>query len=112
MKYFKRVGTNWQIIPELRQLIDFCPLNLIEQWPLVSPLDLVFLRNVLIYFDPPTKGRVLEAISNVLAPDGVLLLGGAETVLGITEKFKPLNNEHGLYVQTGYEAAAAKAAVG
>jgi chemotaxis protein methyltransferase CheR len=59
--------------------------------------DVIFCRNVLIYFDAPTKKRVLEAICKQLAPDGVLFLGGAETVLGLTESLKPIAGESGAY---------------
>jgi chemotaxis protein methyltransferase CheR len=59
--------------------------------------DVVFCRNVLIYFDQETKGKVLDQIAKLLPPDGVLFLGGAETVLGITEKFKPLAGLRGVY---------------
>ena len=57
--------------------------------------DLVFCRNVLIYFDPPTKARALEAIAKQMAPDGLLYLGGAETVLGVTERFVPVPGDRG-----------------
>ena len=66
---------------------------------------MVFCRNVLIYFDQPTKTRVLEAIAAQMPPDGVLYLGGAETVLGITDRFAPLPEERGVYGRTGEPAA-------
>ncbi len=67
--------------------------------------DIIYCRNVLIYFDQPTKTKVLEAISKVIAPDGILILGGAETVLGISDRFKPMDNERGIYVLSSYNGA-------
>jgi chemotaxis protein methyltransferase CheR len=71
----------------------------------LGQFDVVFCRNVLIYFDQPTKSRVLEQIARLMPADGLLYLGGAETVLGITERFKPLENQRGLYVVAGSAAA-------
>jgi chemotaxis protein methyltransferase CheR len=65
---------------------------------------------VLIYFDPPTKGKVLESISGIMAPDGTLLLGGAETVVGICDKFKPMGTEQGLYILAANSASAPRQA--
>lgn len=99
MKYFSQIGTDkWQIKENLRQMVQFKEGNLLIDFGPIGVFDVVYCRNVLIYFDQPTKTRVLEAISHVLAPDGVLFLGGAETVLGISELFKPLENERGMYV--------------
>ncbi len=70
-------------------------------------MDLISCRNVLIYFDQPTKSRVLEAIAALMPPDGLLYLGGAETVLGITNRFAPLPGERGVYGLAGAPAAAA-----
>ena len=99
MKYFAQIGTDkWQIKEEMRRTVQFREANLLLDFGPVGVFDIIYCRNVLIYFDQPTKTRVLEAISHVLAPDGVLFLGGAETVLGISEKFKPLENERGMYV--------------
>lgn len=101
MKYFSQIGTDkWQIKDYLRQMVQFREGNLLTDFGPVGVFDVIYCRNVLIYFDQPTKTRVLDAISHVLAPDGVLFLGGAETVLGISEKFKPLDSERGMYVLT------------
>ena len=106
MKYFQQVnGNKWQIKDNIRKMVDFREGNLLQDFGPIGVFDIVYCRNVLIYFDPPTKKRVLEAIANVLEPDGTLLLGGAETVLGITEKFKPFGTEHGLYSLTGLRGA-------
>lgn len=99
MKYFSQIGTDkWQIKETLRQMVQYREGNLLTDFGPIGVFDVIYCRNVLIYFDQPTKTRVLEAMSHVLAPDGVLFLGGAETVLGISDKFKPLENERGMYV--------------
>jgi len=99
MKYFSQIGADkWQVKEEIRKMVQYREANLLFDFGPIGTFDVVYCRNVLIYFDQPTKARVLEAISHIMAPDGVLFLGGAETVLGITEKFKPLDNERGIYV--------------
>ncbi|MGE4351018.1 MAG: protein-glutamate O-methyltransferase CheR [Bdellovibrionales bacterium] len=101
MKYFSQIGTDkWQIKDPIRQMVQYREGNLLADFGPVGVFDVIYCRNVLIYFDQPTKSRVLDAISHVLAPDGVLFLGGAETVLGISDKFKPLEHERGMYVLT------------
>ncbi|MDD5585932.1 MAG: protein-glutamate O-methyltransferase [Alphaproteobacteria bacterium] len=98
VKYFQQVGTDkWQIKDSIRQMVQFREGNLLTDFGPVGIFDVIYCRNVLIYFDQATKTRVLEALSAVLAPDGVLFLGGAETVLGITDRFKPKENDRGLY---------------
>lgn len=120
MKYFSQIGTDkWQIKENIRQMVQYKEGNLLTDFGPVGVFDVIYCRNVLIYFDQPTKTRVLDAMSHVLAPDGVLFLGGAETVLGISDKFKPLDSERGMYVlanrpETGMlpKTAGAGAAVG
>ncbi len=108
MKYFTQVGDRWQISPELRNMVTYRPFNLLEDAGSLGRFDVVFLRNVLIYFDQPTKGKVLERVAKQMAPDGYLYLGGAETVLGITDKFQVLPGQRGLYglVAGGQRVAA------
>lgn len=99
MKYFSQIGSDkWQIKDEVRQMVQFKEGNLLTDFGPIGVFDIIYCRNVLIYFDQPTKARVMDAMSHVMAPDGVLFLGGAETVLGISEKYKPLENERGMYV--------------
>lgn len=100
VKYFDKVADRWKLKDNIRNMVQFREGNLLEPFANLGTFDVVFLRNVLIYFDPPTKAKVLEAMAPVLAPDGVLYLGGAETVLGITDRFKPLDGARGLYVTT------------
>jgi chemotaxis protein methyltransferase CheR len=97
IKYFSQVGDMWQIAPELRGMVKFQPLNLLNDFSRLGMFDVVFCRNVLIYFDQATKSDVLDRIAAVTEPDGFLALGGAETVVGLTERFKPIPDKRGLY---------------
>lgn len=113
VKYFAQVGGDkWQIKENLRQMVHFQEGNLLQDFSALGTFDIVYCRNVLIYFDQQTKGKVLNAIANIMPNDGSLLLGGAETVLGICDRFKPSGDEHGLYVLTNTNAAAASATTG
>lgn len=107
VKYFKQVGDKWQINQDIRDKVTYREYNLLTDLSPLGQFDVIFCRNVLIYFDQPTKGKVLDNMSRQLAPDGVLYLGGAETVLGITEKFKPMEGQRGLYTLAGAPARAA-----
>lgn len=98
VKYFKQMGDKWQLSPQIRQMVSFREYNLLLDLAPLGQFDVVFCRNVLIYFDQPTKTKVLEAIARQMPPDGLLYLGGAETVLGITDRFKPMDGQRGLYV--------------
>ncbi len=101
VKYFKQVGDRWQVDQSIRDMVRFRPLNLLEDFASLGSFDVVFCRNVLIYFDQPTKTQVLERISRQMSPQGFLFLGGAETVVGITAKFQTMANQRGLYQQAG-----------
>jgi chemotaxis protein methyltransferase CheR len=101
VKYFKKDGSNWRIADALRGMASFREWNLLGDLRGLGTFDLVFCRNVLIYFDPPTKARALEAIARQIAPDGLLYLGGAETVLGVTDRFVPLAGDRGVYTLAG-----------
>jgi chemotaxis protein methyltransferase CheR len=103
MKYFKKEDANWRIAEAIRSMAQFREFNLLSDLRPLGKFDIVFCRNVLIYFDQATKARVLEAIAGLMPPDGLLYLGGAETVLGITPRFAPMPNERGVY---GVVAAA------
>jgi len=97
LKYFDKQGTSWQVKPELRRMVEVRPLNLIERWPVLPKMDLIFLRNVLIYFDRPTKERILQRMESVLHPDGILMLGGAETILNMKTAFEHQRQGRTLY---------------
>lgn len=106
MRHFRQDGTRWRISDALRGMIRFEERNLLGEVASLGRFDAIFCRNVLIYFDPPTKTRVLEALARQLAPDGVLYLGGAETVIGLTERLVPIGGERGAYAPAGQRMAA------
>jgi chemotaxis protein methyltransferase CheR len=104
VKYFQQIaGDKWQIKENIRQMVQFREGNLLNEFGVDGCFDIVLCRNVLIYFDLPTKTKVLSAVSHMMPSDGFLILGGAETVLGITDKFKVVSGEHGLYVAPAFE---------
>jgi chemotaxis protein methyltransferase CheR len=88
VKYFQRDGMHWRLSPELRSMASFTKLNLIERWPTLPAMDVVFLRNVLIYFAPEMKRAILEKVRKVMAPEAVLFLGAAETTMGLDSAFE------------------------
>jgi len=106
VKHFEKVDEMWRISPKLRQGIRFKKMNLLDNLSTIGRQDVVYCRNVLIYFDLETKKRVLEQIASLLADDGFLFLGAAETVLGITDSFKPMPGMRGLYIKNQSAAAA------
>jgi chemotaxis protein methyltransferase CheR len=88
VKYFHQQGGTWNLKDEVRRMVDFRCVNLIETWPALPPQDIVFLRNVLIYFDVPTKQQILARVRRILRPDGYLFLGGAETTMNLDDNFE------------------------
>ncbi len=88
MKYFHQVDRGWQIKPDIRSMVSFKPLNLLENFNYLGQFDIIFCRNVLIYFNAENKKAILDRIAKCLRPDGYLILGAAETVLGITDVMK------------------------
>lgn len=97
LKYFDKDEESWQAKADLRKMVQFKELNLLGDLKAIGSCDVVFCRNVLIYFDQETKTKVLNQISSLMPEDGVLFLGGAETVLGITDRFKPVPGHRGVY---------------
>ena len=109
VKYFVQVGARWQIDESLRRTIKFQQFNLLEDLSSLGQFDVVFCRNVLIYFDMSTKTQVLDGIADLLPPDGFLYLGGAETVLGTTDRFQLMQGQRGIYSLTSQRAVTARA---
>ena len=112
IKYFTQVGDQWQIAPEIRNMVRFKEFNLLESFTPLGQFDIIFCRNVLIYFDQATKKDVLERMRRIMPSDGVLFLGAAETVLGITEAFRPVRGQRGLYLPSDAEDTVVAAAAG
>lgn len=97
IKYFDQDGDTWTLKPEIRNMVKFKQFNLLDSFAGMGPFDVVFCRNVLIYFDPDRKSATLEKIYKTMPKDGYLFLGAAETVLGITDRFRPVRGQRGLY---------------
>jgi chemotaxis protein methyltransferase CheR len=87
VEHFRRSGTQWQVSEQLRSMVRTQRINLATPFPPLPVFDVVFLRNVLIYFDTPTKKAILQRVRQVLSPEGFLFLGGAETTLGIDDSW-------------------------
>ena len=98
MQHFDQVGEQWRISDKLRSMVQFRQLNLLDAFSILGLFDVVFCRNVLIYFDQATKVDVLERVHRVLQPDGYLILGAAETVIGLSNVFAPVADKRGLYM--------------
>jgi chemotaxis protein methyltransferase CheR len=98
VKYFSQSGDNYHISPDIKKDISFFEQNLIGAWP-TTPVDILFMRNVLIYFDTETKRQIFEKIKAVLAPDGYLFLGVAETPYRIVEGFRKVTGASNVYLR-------------
>jgi chemotaxis protein methyltransferase CheR len=98
LKYFQQVGDKWQVVPEIRAMVKYRQLNLLRDFTALGIFDVVFCRNVLIYFNHDSKIEVLHRIMRSMRPDGFLVLGAAETVIGLTDRFKPHAERRGLYL--------------
>lgn len=111
LKYFKQDGDQWRIDPSLRDMVQFKKHNLLEDFTGLGMFDVIFCRNVLIYFDSKIKEDVLTRVSRVLVRDGHLLLGAAETVVGFTNLFMPMPDKRALYVHAAAKTPPLRAAV-
>jgi chemotaxis protein methyltransferase CheR len=97
VKYFTQTGELWQLNADIRAMVQHRQLNLLQDFSHLGSFDVIFCRNVLIYFDQETKARIFDRLARMLEPDGVLALGAAESVVGITDVFKPFPDRRGLY---------------
>jgi chemotaxis protein methyltransferase CheR len=97
IKYFKQVGELWQISPDIRAMVQHRQLNLLQDFSHLGTFDVIFCRNVLIYFDQETKVSIFMRLAKRMETDGFLALGAAETVVGLTDAFKPHPDKRGLY---------------
>jgi chemotaxis protein methyltransferase CheR len=110
VKYFKQSGEFWQINPELRAMVQHRQLNLLHDFSSLGMFDVIFCRNVLIYFDQDTKINIFNRLAKSMEADGFLVLGAAETVVGLTDVFRPCADRRGLYQPNAARAAPAMAA--
>ena len=107
VKHFVQTGELWQLNADIRAMVQFRQLNLLQDFSHLGAFDIIFCRNVLIYFDQDTKTNVFSRLSRIMEPDGFLMLGAAETVVGLTEAFKPYPDRRGLYIPNGVRSARA-----
>jgi chemotaxis protein methyltransferase CheR len=110
VKYFKQNGELWQISPEIRAMVQHRQLNLLHDFSQLGAFDVIFCRNVLIYFDQDTKINIFGRLAKTMEADGFLVLGAAETVVGLTDVFKPFPDKRGLYRPSGARATSAPGA--
>ncbi|HEU0084696.1 MAG TPA: protein-glutamate O-methyltransferase CheR [Bradyrhizobium sp.] len=110
VKHFRQVGELWQLNADIRAMVQHRQFNLLQDFSHLGSFDVIFCRNVLIYFDQETKLGVFNRLARSLEPDGVLALGAAESIVGITEAFKPWPERRGLYRPNSPRGAQAAAA--
>ncbi len=97
VKHFTQIGELWQLNADIRAMVQHRQLNLLQDFSHLGTFDVIFCRNVMIYFDQDTKSGIFDRLAKVLEPDGVLALGAAESVVGISDVFKPCPERRGLY---------------
>jgi chemotaxis protein methyltransferase CheR len=112
VKYFKQIGELWQINPDIRAMVSHRQLNLLHDFGQLGSFDVIFCRNVLIYFDQETKANIFGRLARGMESDGFLVLGAAETVVGLTEAFKPIGDRRGLYRPNDARVAGRPAVLG
>lgn len=111
MQHFEQLGEQWRVAEDIRKMVQFRQLNLLDNFSQLGTFDVVYCRNVLIYFDQPTKINVLDRLARQLAPDGFMLMGAAETVVGLSDSFRPAPEKRGLYERSPAATAKPKVAV-
>jgi len=97
VKYFTQAGELWQLNADIRAMVQHRQLNLLQDFSHLGTFDVIFCRNVLIYFDQDTKAGIFDRLARMLEPDGVLALGAAESMVGISDAFKPYPERRGMY---------------
>jgi chemotaxis protein methyltransferase CheR len=110
VKYFKQTGELWQINPDIRSMVQHRQLNLLHDFSQLGVFDVIFCRNVLIYFDQDTKINIFRRLAKITESDGFLVLGAAETVVGLTDVYKPYPERRGLYRPGAFNPASTKTA--
>jgi len=104
-KYFEKRGEMWQISSKIRSMVEFRRFNLLDRMSALGMFDVVLCRNVLIYFERETRAEILSRIAHQMARDGVLVLGAAETVIGIATDFAPIPGQAGMFQRAASETA-------
>jgi chemotaxis protein methyltransferase CheR len=107
VKYFERVGNEWRIAEPIRRMVDFSHINLAAPWPGLPAMDILLLRNVLIYLSSDVRGTILQNVRRCLRRDGYLFVGGGETSLVLDRTFEPVRSGKTVYYRVGDEAARA-----
>jgi chemotaxis protein methyltransferase CheR len=111
VRHFTQVGAMWQLNADIRALVQFRQFNLLQDFSPLGKFDVIFCRNVLIYFDQAAKTDIFNRLSRVNEPDGYLFLGAAETVVGLTDKYRICPNRRGLYLPNGATAERSESAI-
>jgi len=111
VKYFTQQGELWQLNADIRAMVQHRQLNLLQDFSHLGTFDVIFCRNVLIYFDQDTKIGIFDRLAKMLEADGVLALGAAESVVGISDAFKPYPERRGLYRPNSARSARVGGAV-
>lgn len=106
VKYFTQTESAWQISDEIRSMVRFQTFNLLDSYGVLGKFDIIFCRNVLIYFDQDTKAAILSRMADISPPDGALFLGGAESVIGISSEYQPVSGVRGVYQLASGNTAA------
>ena len=91
VKYFRKEGAEWHVRDDLRQMLSLREINLADRWPMLPQMDIIFMRNVLIYFSVESKKEILARVRRSLRADGYLFLGGAETTLNLDDNFEAVS---------------------
>jgi chemotaxis protein methyltransferase CheR len=108
VKYFKQTGELWQINADMRAMVHHRQLNLLHDFSQLGAFDVIFCRNVLIYFDQERKVNIFNRLARATEPDGFLVLGAAETVVGLTDALRPFSERRGLFRPNPLLAAPGK----
>ncbi|WP_376801832.1 CheR family methyltransferase [Candidatus Raskinella chloraquaticus] len=107
LKYFEQNGDTWRLSQNIRSMVKYQTFNLLDSFSSMGQFDIIFCRNVLIYFDNDAKIDIMNRMAKQLAPDGFFVLGAAETVVGLSNAFKPMPDKRGLYIHNAPAANSA-----
>jgi chemotaxis protein methyltransferase CheR len=107
VKYFKQIREMWQLNADIRSMVQYRPLNLLQDFSHLGKFDIIFCRNVLIYFEQATKTDIFNRLAKANEADGYLFLGAAETVIGLTDRYRVCTNRRGVYLPNQSNASSA-----